>query len=286
MRPRAASSSYSCATRGSSQLPAIVKPSSRNRHRAAPRRADPPSPARTTARRGVGGRRGDRRAATALESLIIGAVSTWNMPAPGAACGAARWRHVFDRSAGGPMIRMRPTVVSAGASRWMFASDSLAPARRDRLRRPAPAAGQSQAPGPPASPPPPPSPTILRTSATRRRGRLGVEDRTAAHRRAGDDDRSSGPEAGGRAVDQLRRPAAQRARREHHADLRARRQRHQPRRHQLAGDVAAHRRRRPQRLSGFLRLHDVGLRARTTSTRSSGSKSSAVRRRPSGAPTR
>ena len=92
------------------------------------------------------------------------------------------------------------------------------------------------------------------------RGRLGLEDRAAAGRRAGDDvgDRAEGAQRG--AVDQLRGPAAQRAGREHHADFGARRQRDQPRRDQLAGHVAADGRGRPQRVPGFLRLHDVGLR--------------------------
>ena len=57
------------------------------------------------------------------------------------------------------------------------------------------------------------------------------------------------------------RAAAQRSRREHHAGLGARHQRHQPRRDRHARDRPAGAARRPQPLSGLLRLRDVGLPA-------------------------
>ena len=64
-----------------------------------------------------------------------------------------------------------------------------------------------------------------------------------------------------RADAELRRAAAQRPRREHHAGLGARHQRDQPRRHRHAGDRPARAARRPQPLPGLLRVRDVGLPA-------------------------
>ena len=64
------------------------------------------------------------------------------------------------------------------------------------------------------------------------------------------------------AGDQLRRAAAFGAGREHHADLGARLQHHDARRHLDARDLAAGAARRPQPLSRFLRLRRLGPRCR------------------------
>ena len=64
-----------------------------------------------------------------------------------------------------------------------------------------------------------------------------------------------------RADPEFRRAAAQRSRSQRHAGLGARHQRHQPRRDRHAGDRAAGAARRPESLSGLLRLRDVGLPA-------------------------
>ena len=64
-----------------------------------------------------------------------------------------------------------------------------------------------------------------------------------------------------RAVAELRRAAPRGARREHHAGLRPRHQRDEPRRHRHARHRPARAARRPQPVSGLLRLRHVGLPA-------------------------
>ena len=250
VRPRAASSSYEL--RDARLEPAALdrRAADRRQPHVEQRLVGQVRPSRRGQRRGHAAATMDVGRSRRVESRIICAVY------PAVAGGL--------RHAG----YMRPLVESAS------------PVSCSRSSRPAPAAFAGQATPTAAlqtrtqtaqTPPPEPGPDAAAANAAdRHRRRSTYKETVVVSASKTEQQLVDAPatmtvigarDAERRAVGQLRRPPAQRAGRERHADLRARHQRHQPRRHQLAGDVAAHGRRRTQRLSGLLRLHDVGLHA-------------------------